>query len=69
MYECIYTYICIYKHIYTCIYATSQNYLATLKNILFLILKVLFLMKQVKHHNHFIYYTKYKSFLATSNTN
>ena len=28
---------------------------------LFLILKLLFLMKQVKHHNVFIYYTKYKS--------
>ena len=27
---------------------------------LFLILKGLFLMKQVKHHNGFIYYTKYK---------
>ena len=31
------------------------------QNFLFLILKVLFLMKQVKHHNVFIYYTKYKS--------
>ena len=29
---------------------------------LFLILKELFLMKQVKHNNGFIYYTEYKSF-------
>ena len=36
---------------------------------LFLILKVLFLMKQVKHHNSFIYYTKYKSSWATLNAN
>ena len=33
--------------------------------ILFLILKVLFLMKQVKHHNSFIYYIKYKSSTVT----
>ena len=32
---------------------------------LFLILKVLFLMKQVKHHNVFIYFTKYKSSSVT----
>ena len=31
---------------------------------LFLILKVLFLKKQVKHHNGFIYHTKYKSVLV-----
>ena len=31
----------------------------------FLIPKVLFLIKQVKHHNDFIYYTKYKSSSVT----
>ena len=42
------------------IYTTSKKYLATLK-ILFLILKVLFQIKQLKHHNVFMYNTKYKS--------
>ena len=32
---------------------------------LLLVLKVLFLMKQVKHLNVFIYYTQYKSSLVT----
>ena len=32
---------------------------------LFLILKVLSLMNQVRHHNGFIYYTKFKSFSVT----
>ena len=32
---------------------------------LFLNLKLLFLMKQVKHHNGFIHYTKYKSSSVT----
>ena len=31
---------------------------------LFLILKVLSLMKQLNHHNVFIYYSKYKFFSA-----
>ena len=35
------------------------------QKVLFLILKMLFLMKQVKQHNVFIYYTKYKSSSAT----
>ena len=35
------------------------------QKLLFLILKVLFLMKEVKHHNVFIYYTKYKSSSVT----
>ena len=39
------------------------------QNFLFLILKVLFFMKQVKHHNGIIYYTKYKSFWVTLKTN
>ena len=39
-----------------------------LQNLLFLIQKVLFLMKQVKHHNGFIYCTKLKSFWALLNT-
>ena len=33
----------------------------------FLILKVLFLRKQLKHHSGFIYHTKYKSSWATLN--
>ena len=41
----------------TGMYTASQKY----PRILFLILKVLFLMKQVKHHSSFIYYTKYNS--------
>ena len=36
---------------------------------LFLILKVLFLMKQIKYHNSLIYYAKYKSSRARLNTN
>ena len=35
----------------------------------FLILKVLFLMKEFNHSNDFIYSTKYKSSWATLNTN
>ena len=35
------------------------------QNGLFLILKVIFLMKQAKHHIVFIYYTKYKFFSVT----
>ena len=35
------------------------------QKILFLILKVLFLMKQVKHHNVFIHYFRYKSSSVT----
>ena len=41
-------------------YTTSEKYLATRKNFISHP-KVLFLMKQVKHHNGFIYHTKYKS--------
>ena len=43
---------------------TSQKYLVALK-ILFSIQKVFFLMKQVKHHNGFIYTTEYKTSLVT----
>ena len=52
-----YIYINIYIHIYyqSKVFGHPQNFL-------FLILKVLFLIKQVKHHNAFFYYyTKYKS--------
>ena len=45
----------------TYIYTTNQTYLAIIK-IFFPLLKVLFLMKHVKHHNSFIYYIKYKSY-------
>ena len=41
-----------------------QTTILRLKNILFLIQKVLLLMKQVKHRNAFIYYTKDKSFFS-----
>ena len=47
-------------------YTTSQKYLKTIK--FFLILKVLFFMKQVEHHNGFIYNTKYEPSWATINT-
>ena len=50
------------------VHTTSQKYSANPK-FLFLILKLLFLMKQVKHQNFFIYYSKYKSFWTTLNTN
>ena len=50
------------------IYTTSQKYLNPSK-FLFPILKVLYSMKQVKHHNGFIYYTEYKSSWATLNSN
>ena len=44
----------------TYIYTISQKYLSTLK-MLFLILKESFLNKQAKHHDVFIYYTKYNT--------
>ena len=47
-------------YIYIYIYITSQKYWP-LSKIIFLILKVLFLIKQVKYHNGFIHYSKYKS--------
>ena len=56
----IYIYIYIYRLL-------VKKYLALLKIFLFLILTVFFFTKQVKHHNIFIYYTKYKSFWATLN--
>ena len=55
-----------HTHIYIYIYIYYQ-YFATLKIFLFLTVKVLFLLN--KHHNGFIYYTKYKSFWVTLNTN
>ena len=39
----------------------QSNVFDTPQNSSFLILDVLFLMKQIKHHNSFIYYTKCKS--------
>ena len=48
---------------YVC--TTSQMYLAIFNFFLFLLLKVLFLMKQVKHRNGCIYYTRYKSSSVT----
>ena len=61
---CVCVCVCVCVHIY----ATSRKYLATHKKCLFLILKLLFLLKQVKHHNGFIHYTLYKSSWATLNT-
>ena len=46
------------------IYTTSEKYLDIFKNF-YSSLKVLFLMKQVKHHSVFIYHTKYKSSSVT----
>ena len=56
---CVYRYV--YLHFQTKVFDHTQ--------IFFVILKVLFLMKQVKHHNSFIYYTKYKSFWTALDTN
>ena len=65
---CVCVYIYIYIYIYIYMHYQSEVF-GHLQKFLFLILKVLFLMKQVKHHNGFIYYTKYKSSWATLNTN
>ena len=53
-------YISKYIYIYIYIYYKAKVF-GDPQKCLFLILKVLFLIKQVKHHNVFIYYTKYKS--------
>ena len=58
-------FIIVYIYIYIYIYTKSQKYIATLRIFLFLILNVLFLMKQDKPHNVFIYYTKYVSSSVT----
>ena len=50
----------IYIYIYIYIYNLSKVFGHTPK-FSFLILKVLFLMKQVEHHKGFIHYTKYES--------
>ena len=50
------------------VYTTSQKYLVTLKKFYFSSRSVI-LMKQIKHHNVFIYYTKYKSSWVTLDTN
>ena len=50
------------------IYTTSRN-IWPRSFFLFLILKELFLIKQVKHQNGIIYHTKYKSFWASWNKN
>ena len=46
-------------------FSTLSNVFGYPKKNLFLILKVLFLMKQVKHHSGFIYYTEFKSSSVT----
>ena len=46
------------------IYSTSQKYLVIHKNT-FLIQKISFFIKQIKHHKAFIYNTKWKSFTVT----
>ena len=51
---------CVCVCVCVCVCTTSLKYLTTQIKFSFLILKVLFLMKQVKHHNGFIYYTKYE---------
>ena len=53
-----------YIYIYIYIYYQSKVF-GHPQKFLFLILKVLFFMKQVKHHNVFIHYSKYKSSLVT----
>ena len=54
----IYIYICIYIYYQSKVFGHPQNFL-------FLFLKLLFLMKQVKYQNVFIYYPKYMSSQAT----
>ena len=55
-------------YIYMYIYNQSKV-LATLRIFIFPVSKVLFSMKQLKHHNSFMYYTKYKFSWTTVNTN
>ena len=73
VYIYIYIYIYIYRYIVCVCVCVRAHYVYTYNQstvlghpqICFLTLKVLFLKKQVKRHNGFIYYTKYKSFWAT----
>ena len=65
--EMLYIYIYIYIHTYT--HTHQSKVFGYPQKLLFLILKVLFLMKKFMHHNGFVYYTKYKSSQATLNTN
>ena len=56
-------YIYIYSH------TTIQKYFGHPQKYSFLIPKVLFLIKQIKHHNCYICYTTYKSSWTKLNTN
>ena len=64
-----YIYIYIYIYIYTHTYTLPIKIFGHPQKRLILIVKMLFLMKQVKYHNGFIYCTKYKSSWAALNTN
>ena len=55
-------------YIYIYIYIYQSKVFGHPQKCLFVILKVLFLAKQIKHHNDFIYYTKYKPSGDTLNT-
>ena len=50
----------VYIYIYIYIYIYKSKVFGHPQTCLFLILKVLFLIKQVEHHDGFIYYTKYE---------
>ena len=65
----IYVYKSTHTHTHTHIYIHYQLKVFSHPQIFFSIQKVLFLMKRVKHHNGFIYHTKYKSSWATLNRN
>ena len=51
------------------IYTLAVKSIGTTSKIFIFVLKVLFFVKKVDHHVGFIYYTKYKTFSATLNTN
>ena len=61
----LYVYIYIYTQYQSKAFGHLQKILFSiyfLFFILFLILKILLLKKHIKHHNGFIYYTKYKTY-------
>ena len=57
--------VCVCVCVCVCMYTLPVKSIWSPSKYLILILKVLILMKQVKHLNVFIYYTKYKSSSVT----
>ena len=67
MYIYVHMYIYTYNHIiYIYIYILSVKILSYPQKF-FLILKILFSLKQIKHYCDFIYHTEYRSFWVTLN--